>query len=76
MKSSKSKSRKSVCRLSDVVCPSNVSRPGGVIMPHVVSPEVAGGDVHVPPLVPESQLMDVETVPLAEDQADAGAKKS
>ena len=50
--------------------------PGGVIMPHVVSPEVADGEVVAPPLVPGSQLVDVETVPLAEDQAHAGAKKS
>ena len=73
MKSRKSKSRKSVCRLSDVVCPSNVSRPGGVIMPHVVSPEVAGGEVRVPPLVPGGQLMDV---PPAEDQVGDGDEEN
>lgn len=34
------------------------SRPGGIgmIMPHVVSPEVAGGEVTTPPILPRSQI--------------------
>ena len=31
------------------------SRRSGVIMPHVVSPEVTGGDVITPPIIPKPQ---------------------
>ena len=33
---------------------------GGVIMPHVVSPEVAGGEVVTPPIVQEESFVDPE----------------
>ena len=32
------------------------SRSGGMIMPHVVSPEVTGGEVITPPTLPKSQI--------------------
>ncbi len=32
------------------------SRRGGVMMPHVVSPEVTGGEVTTPPILPKSQI--------------------
>ena len=32
------------------------SRSGGMIMPHVVSPEVTGGEVTTPPILPKSQI--------------------
>ena len=32
------------------------SRTGGMIMPHVVSPEVTGGEVTTPPIFPGSQV--------------------
>ena len=32
------------------------SRSGGMIMPHVVSPEVTGGEVTTPPILPTSQI--------------------
>ena len=32
------------------------SRSGGMIMPHVVSPEVTGGEVTTPPILPRSQI--------------------
>ena len=32
------------------------SRSGGMIMPHVVSPEVTGGEVITPPILPRSQM--------------------
>ena len=32
------------------------SRRGGMIMPHVVSPEVTGGEVITPPTLPKSQI--------------------
>ena len=40
----------------------NAKKPfgGGVIMPHVVSPEVAGGEVVTPPIVQEDSLVDTE----------------
>ena len=40
----------------------NAKKPfgGGVIMPHVVSPEVAGGEVVTPPIVQEESFVDPE----------------
>ena len=35
---------------------------GGVIMPHVVTPEVAGGEVVTPPIVQEQSGADLERV--------------
>jgi hypothetical protein len=32
------------------------SRGGGMIMPHVVSPEVTDGEVTTPPILPKSQI--------------------
>ncbi len=32
------------------------SRGGGMIMPHVVSPEVTDGEVTTPPIIPRSQI--------------------
>lgn len=32
------------------------SRSDGMIMPHVVSPEVTGGEVTTPPILPKSQI--------------------
>lgn len=32
------------------------SRSGGMIMPHVVSPEVTGDEVTTPPILPKSQI--------------------
>ena len=52
----KSKNSKSNRKTSDVGCPdAALATPfplGGVIMPHVVSPEIAGGDVVTPRIAP------------------------
>ena len=56
-KTSKPKSSKPNRRTSDVGCPEAVPFPhGGVIMPHVVSPEITGGEVTTPPILPKSQI--------------------
>ena len=56
-KTSKPKSSKSNRRTSDVGCPEAISFPrGGMIMPHVVSPEITGGEVTTPPIVPPDKL--------------------
>ena len=56
-KTSKPGSSKSNRRTSDVGCPEAVPFPhGGVIMPHVVSPEITGGEVTTPPIVPPGKL--------------------
>lgn len=61
-KTSKPKSSKSNRRMSDVGCPEAIPFPiGGVIMPHVVSPVVAGGEVTAPPLFPQAKLEETLT---------------
>ena len=56
-KASKPKSSKSNRRPSDVGCPETVPFPrGGIIMPHVVSPEITGGEVTTPPIFPHAKL--------------------
>ena len=56
-KASKPKSSKSNRRTSDVGRPEAVPFPhGGVIMPHVVSPEITGGEVTTPPIVLPDKL--------------------
>ena len=56
-KTSKPKNSKSNRRPSDVGCPETVPFPrGGIIMPHVVSPEITGGEVTTPPILPKSQI--------------------
>ena len=56
-KTSKPKSSKSNRRMSDVGCPETVPFPhGGMIMPHVVSPEITGGDVLTPRIFPQDKL--------------------
>lgn len=48
------------------------SRPGGVgmIMPHVVSPEVTGGEVTTPPILPKSQIDQLDRA-LAREEREA-----
>ena len=48
----------------------NAKKPfgGGVIMPHVVSPEVAGGEVITPPIVQEESLVEHERILSREDR--------
>lgn len=61
-KTSKPKSSKSNRRTSDIGCPEAVPFPrGGIIMPHVVSPEITGGEVTAPPLFPQAKLEKVLT---------------
>ena len=56
-KTSKPKNSKSNRRPSDVGCPETVPFPrGGIIMPHVVSPEITGGEVTTPPIFPRAKL--------------------
>ena len=56
-KTSKPKNSKSNRRPSDVGCPETVPFPrGGIIMPHVVSPEITGGEVTTPPIFPHAKL--------------------
>ena len=43
---------------------------GGVIMPHVVTPEVAGGEVSTPPIVQEQSGADLERVLSREERED------
>ena len=68
-KTSKPKSSKSNRRTSDVGCPVPFRR-GGVIMPHVVSPEATGGEATTPPIVPEASRVDLERT-LAREERDA-----
>ena len=61
-KTSKPKNSKSNRRPSDVGCPETVPFPrGGIIMPHVVSPEITGGEVTAPPLFPQAKLEEALT---------------
>ena len=61
-KTSKPKSSKSNRRTSDAGCPEAVPFPrGGIIMPHVVSPEITGGEVTAPSLFPQAKLEKVLT---------------
>jgi DNA segregation ATPase FtsK/SpoIIIE-like protein len=61
-KTSKPKSSKSNRRTSDIGCPEAVPFPrGGIIMPHVVSPEITGGEVTTPSLFPQAKLEKVLT---------------
>ena len=61
-KTSKPKNSKSNRRPSDVGCPEAVPFPrGGIIMPHVVSPEITGGEVTTPPLFPQAKLEEALT---------------
>ena len=50
----------------------NAKKPfgGGVIMPHVVSPEVAGGEVVTPRIVQEESCADLERI-LAREERDS-----
>lgn len=45
---------------------------GGVIMPHVVSPEAAGGDVAVPRIVPKEATANLERILAREKREAAG----
>ncbi len=45
------------------------SRSGGMIMPHVVSPEVAGGEVVTPPIIQEESCVDLDR-PLTSEERD------
>ena len=47
------------------------SRSGGMIMPHVVSPEVTGGEVTTPPIVPPDKLEQ----PLAREERSANLER-
>ena len=48
------------------------SRPSGIgmIMPHVVSPEVTGGEVTTPPILPKSQIDQLDRA-LAREEREA-----
>ena len=46
------------------------SRSGGMIMPHVVSPEVTGGEVITPPTLPKSQIDQLDRA-LAREEREA-----
>ena len=76
MKSRKSKSRKAGCGASDVECPREASQIDcaslGVIMPHVVSPNAAGGDVAVPRIVPKEATANLERILAREKREAAG----
>lgn len=50
------------------------SRSGGMIMPHVVSPEVAGGEVTTPPILPRSQIDQLDRA-LAREEREANLER-
>lgn len=71
----KSKNSKSNRKTSDIGCPdAALATPfpfGGVIMPHVVSPEITGGEVTTPPIVPPDKLEQ----PLAREERSANLER-
>ena len=74
-KTSKPKSSKSNRRTSDVGCPEAVPFPrGGMIMPHVVSPEITGGEVITPPILPKSQIDQLDRA-LAREEREANLER-
>ena len=45
------------------------SRSGGMVMPHVVSPEVTGGEMTTPPILPKSQIDQLDHALAREERA-------